>query len=139
MRLKAYHRLIKNVKWRPVVAFLLLWIALFDLTVVDMFSIQLCKAESGAIAGAIPVVNADVRFGQNTAVNATITDQDSLPQQDSSPASAEDDCFCCCSHVLPVCPINQVTLNTIPRIDVPLIETLLSPPPQDTFHPPRLV
>jgi hypothetical protein len=139
MRLKAYNRLIKNMKWRQAVAFLLLGIALFDLTVVDMISPQLCEDGSGAIAGAIPVGNADVRFGQNTVVKATITDQDSLPQQDSSPASTEDDCFCCSSHVLPVCPINQVTLNTMPRIDVPLIETLLSPPPQDTFHPPRLV
>jgi hypothetical protein len=141
MRSKAYHRLIKNVNWRHVLAFLLLGIASFDLTVVDLISPQLCEDRSGAIAGVIPTgpaKNADGRSDQNTAVKVVITDQDSLPQQDSSPASADDDCFCCCSHVLPVYSINQVTLDTMPRIDVSLIDTLPSAPPQDTFHPPRL-
>jgi hypothetical protein len=141
MRSKAYHRLIKNVNWRHVLAFLLLGIVSFDLTVIDMISPQRCEDGSGAIAGVIPAEpaeNAEGRSGQNTAVKVAITDQDSLPQQNSSPASAGDDCFCCCSHVLPVHTINQVTLNTMPRINVPSIETLPSPPPQDTFHPPRL-
>ncbi len=136
---KAYYRLIKNVSWRRVAAFLLLGIASFDLTVVDMISPQLCEGGSGAIAGAIPVENADRRSDRNATVKAAITDQSSLPQQDSSPASTEDDCFCCCSHVLPGCPVNHVTLNMMPRIDIPLIESLPSPPPQNTFHPPRPV
>lgn len=142
MQSKAYHRLVKNVRWRQVVTLLLLGIALFDLTVVDIISPQLCEDGSGAIAGVIPVgptENAIGKADQNAPVKVTVTDQDSLPQQDASPASAEDDCFCCCSHVLPRCRINHVTLNRMPRIDTALIDTLPSPPPQDTFHPPRLV
>jgi len=136
-----YHRSIKNMSWRQTVVFLLLGIASFDMTVVDMISPQLCEDGSGAIAGVVTAglaENAAGRSDQKALAEVAISRQDSLPQQDSSEAAAEDDCFCCCSHVLPVFSINQVTLNTPPRIDVPFIETLPSPPPQDMFHPPRL-
>src|SRR5687768_14352676 len=131
MRLKQCHRLIKNVKWRQAMAVLLVGIALFDLTVVDMISPQLCESGSDVIAGISPAKRADARSGRNTAVKAIMTHQDSLPQEDSSPASTEEDCFCCCSHVLPVYSINQVTMDTMPRIDLPSIDTLPSAPPQN--------
>jgi hypothetical protein len=134
MQSRLYHRLIRRIRWRHLAAFLLLGIASFDITVIDMISPQLCGDE----ASAIPVENADGKSDQNVAVKATIIDQDSLPQQDSSETSTEDECFCCCSHVLPRPVVNHVTLNKMPRINIALIETLPSPPPQDTFHPPRL-
>lgn len=143
MQSKAYHKLIKNVSWRHVVVFLLLGIASFDLTVVDMISPQRCDDGFSAIADDISVWNAAGRSDQNAPDKVAIIDQPPLPQQDSgsgsSPASTDDDCFCCCSHVLPGSPVNHVTLNTMPRIDIPLIGSLPSAPTQDTFHPPRLV
>jgi hypothetical protein len=129
--------LIRRIRWRDLAAFLLLGIASFDLIVVDMISPQLCGDASGAIAGTIPVDNACGRSDQTATVKVAIIDQDSLPQQDSSQESVEDECFCCCSHVLPCSLVNHVTLNRMPRIGVTLIKSLPSPPPQDTFHPPR--
>lgn len=142
MQSKAYHRLIKNVRWQRILAVLLLGLASFDLAVIDLIAPQLCNDGFAMKADAAPAQNAVEGFDGNAAVEVAISDQGSLPQQDShsdsSPASTDEDCFCCCSHILPGCPVNHVTLNTMPRIDIPLIESLPSPPPQDTFHPPRL-
>jgi hypothetical protein len=121
---------------------LLLAFAFFDLAVIDIISPQICNDEFSTIAGAAPAQNAFEEFDQNAPVEAALGAQSSLPQQeshsDSSPASTEEDCFCCCSHILPGFSFEYVTLNTMPRVDIALIASLPTPPPQDTFHPPRL-
>ena len=128
---------------RRGMAILLLALGLFDLAVIDTIAPQLCDDGFATTADAAPAQNAAEKFDQNVPVEAAISDRGSLAQQDShsdsSPASTDECCFCCCSNILPGCPIYQTALNTAPRIDIPLIASLPSPPPQDTFHPPRLV
>lgn len=143
MQSRAYRRLISNGSWRHAVAVLLLGFASFDLVVIDMIAPQLCNDGLATMADVAPAQNAFENINQNAAIDAAICNRGSLPQQDShsdsSPASTDEECFCCCSHVLPGFPVNNETLNTAPRIDIPLIASLPSPPPQGTFHPPRLV
>jgi hypothetical protein len=128
---------------RRGVVILLLALGLFDMAVIDLIDPQLCHDGFAPTTGAAHAQNASEKFDQNVPVKVAISHRGSLPRQDphsdSSPASTEEDCFCCCSHILPSCQVNYMTLDTMPRIDIPLIDSLPAPPPQATFHPPRLV
>lgn len=110
---------------RRGMAVLLLAIAFVDLAVIDIIAPQICNDGFFTIAGAAPAQNDAEKF-----------DQDS--HSESSPASTEEDCFCCCSHVLPCFSVDYITPNTTPRVNIALIASLPTPPPQDTFHPPRV-
>jgi hypothetical protein len=120
----------------------LLAIAFFDLAVIDIIAPQICNDGVPAIAGATPTQNDAEKFDQDALVEVAIGVRNSFPQQDShsesSPASTEEDCFCCCSHILPCFSLDYVTPNTTPRVNIALIASLPTPPPQDTFHPPRV-
>ena len=126
---------------RRGMAILLLAFAFFDLAVIDIIAPQICNDEFSTIAVSAPAQNASGEFDLNGTVEAAIGAQSSLPQQEShsesSPASTDEDCFCCCSHILPGFSFDCITLNTMPRVAIALIASLPSPPPQDTFHPPR--
>jgi hypothetical protein len=141
MQSRSMPDLMRLRRLRRGTAVLLLAIAFFDLAVIDMIDPQLCNDGLATVAGAAPAQNAAEMLDQNAPAEVAIRRQGSLPQQDShsdsSPASTEEDCFCCCSHILPGYSVSQVTLNIMPRVDIPLIASLPSPPPQDTFHPPR--
>jgi hypothetical protein len=49
----------------------------------------------------------------------------------------KEDCFCCCSHLIPACHFNIAILNETPRVIVPTIPSLPSAPGPEPFHPPR--
>jgi len=127
---------------RRGMAVLLLAIAFFDLAVIDIIAPQICNDGFSTIAGAAPAQNDGEKFDQNATVEVAIGVRNSFPQQDShsesSPASTEEDCFCCCSHVMPCFSVDYVTPNTTSRVNIALIASLPTPPPQDTFHPPRV-
>jgi hypothetical protein len=126
---------------RRGMAILLLAFAFFDLAVIDIIAPQLCNDGFSTIAGAASSQNSFEKLDQKVTVEAAIGAQSPLPQRDShhdsSPDSTEEDCFCCCSHILLGFSFDYITLNTMPRVDIALIASLPSPPPQDTFHPPR--
>jgi hypothetical protein len=127
---------------RRGMAVLLLAIAFFDLAVIDIIAPQICNDGVPTIAGATPTQNDAEKFDQDALVEVAIGVRNSFPQQDShsesSPDSTEEDCFCCCSHVMPCFSVDYVTPNATPRVDIALIASVPAPPPQDTFHPPRL-
>ena len=127
---------------RRGMAVLLLAIAFFDLAVIDIIAPQICNDGVPAIAGATPTQNDAEKFDQDALVEVAIGVRNSFPQQDShsepSPDSTEEDCFCCCSHVMPCFSVDYVTPNTTPRVGIDLIASVPAPPPQDAFHPPRL-
>lgn len=125
--------LMKPSRLRRGAAVLLLALAFVDLTLIDLAFPQLCNDERMELAGAGPIESAE----QASDESGTINTHDSEPGQNSQPLSTDEDCFCCCSHILLGYPINEVTLNTPPRISLPSIKSLPSPPSQDTFHPPR--
>jgi hypothetical protein len=120
---------------RRGMAVLLLAFAFIDLAVIDIIAPQICNDGFSMIAGAAPTQN-------DAPVELEIGVRNTLPQRDShsesSPASTEEDCFCCCSHILPCFSLDYVPPNTTPRVNIALIASLPTPPPQDTFHPPRV-
>jgi len=117
---------------RGIVIFLLAF-AFVDLTLIDLAFPQLCSDEQVTL-GAARANESTNRADDECEAPAG---RDSEPARDSQPISADEDCFCCCSHIMPGYSVNEVTLEMTPRLNIVSIESLPSPPPQDTFHPPR--
>ena len=122
---------------RRGVAILLLTIAFIDLSVIDIIAPQICNDGFSTTAGAAPAQNDAEKFDRDATVEVAIGVWNSLPQQDShsesSPASTEEDCFCCCSHVLPCFSLDYVTPNTTPRVGIALIASVPAPPPPVSY------
>jgi hypothetical protein len=69
--------------------------------------------------------------------SATIIASDDSTEHSSAPASTQEECFCCCTHILPSIHFAAASLDTtLPENDL-TNPHLPSPPPQNTFHPPR--
>jgi hypothetical protein len=61
-----------------------------------------------------------------------------LPGQDSDQAPHEEDCFCCCAHVLPGMAFNTSAAGELRTPQPPLEQqSLPSPPLSLQYHPPR--
>jgi hypothetical protein len=101
-------------------------------TGVEITAPQFCAEASGAVS------ISEVTDGYATTLSVsgrTNSDQEELPSQQPCP---DEDCFCCCAHVVPGRATAVVALSdrkpdfTVPRnIDLP------SPPLQSPYHPPR--
>lgn len=122
--------LIRLSRLRRGLAIFLLAFAFFDLTVVDMFSPELCGDEHASLSFASPV--------ESTEEIGALTTHDSQPVQDSHQSPIDEDCFCCCSHIIPGVCIKVAVLNGSPQPGASTITSLPSSPPRDAFHPPRL-
>ncbi len=57
---------------------------------------------------------------------------------DDNPAGIDEDCFCCCSHLIPGIKVDISVLNGSPQLGDPAVIIIPSSPPRGTFHPPRL-
>ncbi len=68
---------------------------------------------------------------------AALSPHDSKEEQSSTPLNIEEDCFCCCSHILPSIHFDVALLNKGPSTLVLTNTPLPIPPPQTMFHPPR--
>jgi hypothetical protein len=61
-----------------------------------------------------------------------------LPGQDSDQVPHEEDCFCCCAHVLPGLACTAATAGELKTPQPPLEQqSLPSPPLSLQYHPPR--
>jgi hypothetical protein len=119
---------------RRGVAIFLLAFAFFDLTVVDLFSPQLCGDERMSLSLTGPVDSTGEVAGELAASKT----HDSQPDQDSHQSPIDEDCFCCCSRIIPGVLISVAALNGSPQPGNPAISSLPLSPPRDTFHPPRV-
>jgi hypothetical protein len=131
---------------RGISIFLLAFV-LFDMAFIDVFFPQLCGDGPASPSLITPVESTDKptekvagvkSIGKVAAVLAPAGDHGSKPDQDSHQSRADEDCFCCCSHVIPSPHINLNALNYPPQLDDPAIFSLPLSPPHDAFHPPRL-
>jgi hypothetical protein len=100
---------------RRGIAILLLAFAFFDMAVVDVFFPQLCGdgQESSSLTSPVESTDkstvkvvTDKSTGKIAAELAPIRDRSSEPDQDSHQSQADEDCFCCCSHIIPSPHIN---------------------------------
>ncbi len=122
---------------RRGIAIFLVAFAFFDMAVVDVFFPQRCVDEQTSQSINSPVESTDKLTGKIADNLWAISNHDSQPDQDSHQSSADEDCFCCCSHIIPSQHVNVATLNFTLRPDDPAITYLPSSSPHGVFHPPR--
>ena len=114
-------------------AVFLLAFAFFDMAIVDVFFPQTCGEQQMSLPSAGPVDFTEESAGEKIAVK----NHDSRPSHDSHEYSPDEDCFCCCSHIIPSPHVNVITLNSPPQAGDPAITSLPSAPPRGAYHPPR--
>ena len=134
MLLKSVQNLMKLGRVRRGIAILLLAFAFFDIAIVDVFFPQLCGDEQslGFVADS---VKAPEKITDET---VSISRHDSRPNRDSSQLSIDEDCFCCCSHIIPGVYVNVAVFNGAPQPHDPTIASLPLSPPHGAYHPPRI-
>jgi hypothetical protein len=133
---------------RRGIAIFLLAFAFFDMAIVDTLFPQLCVDVQASHSFSSPVEpnkntepTKDNKDKKIAAQFWAIGNHDSQQGQDRHPSPADpavEDCFCCCSHIAPSPHVNVAALNCHPQPHDSAIQSLPSPPPQGTFHPPRL-
>ena len=115
-------------------------IALFFLifTVADILLPQFCNHEDDLIA---PITSPNKNLVRNdsqlTPVEIAFRADDSGSQQAPEQTSDTEDCFCCCSHLLPARSFSPGIESIKPspnRIKIPFLPAA---PPRGQFHPPR--
>jgi hypothetical protein len=122
---------------RRGIAIFLVAFAFFDMAVIDVFFPQLCGDEQTSHSINKPIKSTDNSSGQIADNLWAIGNRGSQPAQDSHQSPADEDCFCCCSHIIPGAHVNVATLNFPPRPDDPPITSLPSSSPHGVFRPPR--
>lgn len=64
---------------------------------------------------------------------------DSRRDEPSREAPHEEDCFCCCAHVLPGLAFGAVSTSELKSAVAPFVtDSLPTPPLGATYHPPRI-
>lgn len=105
---------------------------------VDMLFPQLCNEEElfgGSFSSTLPSSTNDGEVGK---AFAAINSSEFPDDQRSDPQHRDEDCFCCCTHVMPS-PVFAspgdaelvTSRSTVPRIFIP------SAPSDNPYHPPR--
>jgi hypothetical protein len=122
---------------RRGIAIFMVAFAFFDMAVVDMFFPQLCVDEQTPQFISSPIDTTDNSAGKIADNLTAVSNHDSQPDQDSHQSSTDEDCFCCCSHIIPSQHVNVATLNFPPYPDDAALPSLPSAPPHGAFHPPR--
>jgi hypothetical protein len=135
MPMKLCKYLLRSRRLRRSLAVLLLAFAVFDLAIVDTFFPQLCNDEhlsSALIESTEAAINKSVAIANHESQPS----RNSLPS--STPASTDEDCFCCCSHIVLGYAVNAVASPAPPSAIIPIDDILPSAPAQDTYRPPRI-
>ena len=132
--MKSHPHTNRAIKRRPfrVIAILFLVYTGLDLTVPGVCSEEF--SEPGIVAVSA-VANSPASLNSLRSVDL----QRDFPQ-DRSPwrSSQDDDCFCCCSHVLRGQVPTVIAAEELEScVSVPIHNPLLYPPLQSPFHPPR--
>lgn len=121
---------------RGIALFFVIYIA------IDLTSLDLCRGEvlEDSGEGLVAVAGSQLT-GTSSLFVARIEASDKLRTNVPSwPLSNDDDCFCCCTHVLPGKVTSPIELTDIrsPKISLEYL-SVPSPSLARAFHPPRLV
>jgi hypothetical protein len=145
MLLESFQRSMRQGHLCRRMAIFLLAFAFFDMAIVDTFFPQLCvdvQASHSLSSLVEPNKNTEPTEDKKVAAEFwAIGNHDSQQGQDrypSPPDPVDEDCFCCCSHIVPSPYVNVAALNCQPQPPDLANSSLPSSPPQGTFHPPRL-
>lgn len=100
-----------------------------------------CDDEIGGISPPITSAatsNIDERAVGDSKVAAVSDLDDSRSRQPSDSEPHEEDCFCCCAHVLPSLPLTSAETSEVRQPMAAFVnDPLPSPPLRGTYHPPR--
>lgn len=130
MPMKLGQNLLRSRRLRRSLAVLLLAFAIFDLAIVDTLFPQLCNDEylsSPSIKSTEAAINESV----------AIMNRDSRSSRHSLPSSTDEDCFCCCSHIVLGYAVDAVASSAPPSVIIPIDGFLPTAPVQATYRPPR--
>lgn len=116
------------------------FVAVFFLlfTAVDLTVPQFCSEETGGL----PIAKAAQVFSKTDFADelAAVSTSDSQGPVPSDQPSHEEDCFCCCAHVVPgVVHCAAAIADMSSHSQVSKDRLLPSPPLRGPFHPPRLI
>ncbi len=140
MQLGSHTRLILQCKLYSLIA---IFFVLF--TFVDISSPRQCCEELVGFTGSAEraaATNSDVlnEAARSDEATPSIIGSDFQPTQPATPSSTEEeDCFCCCSHVLPGLSFSVAVLHFKSLEADSQQDCLLTPPLRALYHPPRFV
>lgn len=102
----------------------------------DLSVPQLCCEELGG--SSLP--SASLASSNNQSDELSLSLASGRPQQNPSKNTEEsdEDCFCCCSHIVPGSHFNVALLEMKSAVTNPADNFLPTSPPDAQFHPPRL-
>jgi hypothetical protein len=126
----------KQRAFQRVIAFLLLTLSFVDIVVIDVFLPELCEREGTMIAVG-KVVNA-ISVSNEADTKQLTTANDTKHNGSSSPLTFDEDCFCCCCHILPTSHFSFPFLSLRSEQAVSVMAFLPTSPPLEMFRPPRL-
>lgn len=137
MLLKLRQSLMRPGRLHRAIAIFFLLFSFTDLVIADIFAPQLCSEAAAELPLACAKVDdSEITFAKGTGPTAVAGSSSS--EQPAQPSDFDEDCFCCCSHIIPSPHINLAALNCLPQPGDPAMTSLPSSPPRGTFHPPRL-
>ena len=112
-------------------------ILLLAYAAVDISNPQLCNEEF--TAGPVVVAAAEMRDPVESAADAVGASENSRQEQPPIPHTDED-CFCCCIHVLPAVIAHSTGSSDVTARQVLLTEMLFASADRNQpYHPPRVV
>jgi hypothetical protein len=114
-------------------AVLLLSLSFIDLAVIDLVLPERCELEAWVVSG-----NRATTASDNFTLATFPSTSESTPQHDSTESVPEEDCFCCCAHIIPSIYFRYPGLRLQAERGIPKLAFLPSAPPLETFHPPRI-
>lgn len=117
------------------IGLLLLTLTFVDIAIIDVFVPGLCEREEMMIS----LAQAATAVSNTNDIPQHISDANSTEHQKSSaPSPIEEDCFCCCAHILPTALYRLPVLHFPSERTASLIAFLPAAPPLKMFRPPRL-
>jgi hypothetical protein len=133
---KLCERLIRPGRLQRGIAIFFLIFTFTDLVIADILAPELCT-ESAVV---LPVVVENAVGSEADPSKGVIrftTGNKPCNEQSEHPEGLDEDCFCCCSHIIPGVHLEIAALNDAPRLGKPANILIPSSPPRGTYHPPR--
>ena len=116
-------------------AVLLLSLSFVDIGVIDLFLPERCEMEGSIVLG---VRAATVGDNITPATFSNAAESISQHQDSTESMPLEEDCFCCCAHIIPSIYFRCPVLRLQAERGIPKLAFIPSAPPLETYHPPRI-
>lgn len=143
MRLQLSKAFMKPGPLQRGIATFFLVFTFMDLVFIDVLGQRGCLEESLSL----PVLSTSVKLSEATKKNETPRlaivkaanyDEPLHPDGEAPLGCFDEDCFCCCSHLIPSVSLDLNVLNGPIEASISAISPFPLSPLHGTYHPPRL-